>query len=203
MRTTTLLIALLATSAACQQALVKGCVLWNNQTDTCDICYRRQVATHGCGPLLPPTDNCLLHRGMLGQKTRCVQCKPGLANTDQYQCIPSNIFNCADAFQVGTKIKCLACGNGQYPNPDLTQCAPVTTGAIPNCLQGLYLESSYQCSRCDPGYVTRHSLKSCVLATPETTGCSLLAKDGTCMNCDVFAGYSMQKNGKCKFIKKE
>ena len=53
MKASSLLILLLVSSATLQQAQVKGCVSWNAKKGTCDICYRRQVSTHGCGPLLP------------------------------------------------------------------------------------------------------------------------------------------------------
>ena len=205
MRTSIFFIALLAASVVCQQALVKGCVRWNNQTGTCNVCYRRQVATHGCGPLLPPTDNCLLHLEQQGQKTDCSLCRPrfSLQNNPRI-CVPGAIFNCVNQFQpTNGKNQCDACGNGQYPSPDGSTCSPLTAGAIPHCRWGEPRVPPIMCHRCSPGYVIAPDRNSCLPATATTTGCIILGNSGNCQACDVFAGYSMQKNGRCKFIKKE
>ena len=206
MKTTALLIALLAASATLQQQRqVKGCLRWDTGKGTCNTCYRRQVATHGCGPLLPVTDTCLIHAEEAGQKTQCTLCKNGYGLNAQFQCIPLGIFNCVHGGTAkGGTNKCLACGNGQYPTTDGTHCAPLATGAIANCLWGEVVNGASNCIRCNPGYVLSATEKACVAVTTGTTGCWLLNKDGTsCANCDVLAGYSMQKSGKCKFIAKE
>ena len=199
MKTSTFFIALLIASASYQQqALIKGCFIWNQQNGTCETCYRRQVSTRGCGPLLPVSDTCLLHMESLGQKTDCVLCRPGYG-LSQNRCVPYNIFNC---LAYAGSNKCIICGNGQYPTPDGTQCAPLATGAIPHCEWGLrHLDIA--CSRCSPGYVLSATYSSCIPSTSALTGCWGKRLNGTCYNCDVLAGYSMQKNGKCKFIKNE
>ena len=197
------LISLLATSVNLQ-ALVKGCLTWDTGRGTCNTCYRRQVSTKGCGPLLPVTDTCLIHSEQIGQKTRCTACRQGYKLTPQRQCAPFDVFNCVYSRNFANgKYQCLACGNGQYPTAGGTLCAPLAKGAIPNCLWGLAINTVVNCLRCNPGYVVGGRSKSCVPITAATTGCSTLGQDGTCGTCNVQAGYSMQKNGKCKFIKKE
>ena len=207
--TPTILITLFFASATFQQQQqVKGCLLWDSNKGTCRLCYRRQIGTKGWGPLLPVTDTCLIHTEQAGQKTQCVLCRPGYGVTTQGQCALLGIFNCIDGAYTGPihaqKPACRDCGNGQYPTAEGT-CAPLATGGIANCLwggrRGL---NSFLCIRCNPGYVLADGNFSCVAVTAATTGCWVL-KDGgkTCGICDALAGYSMQKNGRCKFIKKE
>ena len=206
MRTTAFFIALVTASTALQQqALIKGCALWDSDRGTCQFCYRRQVASNGCGPLLPPSDTCLLHAESIGQATNCLRCQLGYGKVYHHNnnCGPNNIFNCLQA-QIasftGTRLSCRICGNGQHPTPDHSQCAPLTTGGMPNCLWGL----RGGCDRCVPGYASSFSGNYCIPLTPETEGCWTLTDDrSSCYFCDVIAGYSMQKNGKCKFVLNE
>ena len=200
------LIALLAaTFATPQQALIKGCLAWDSQTSTCKACYRRQVSSKGCGPLLAVSDTCLIHHEQPGQKLHCTLCRPGYGLNGSYQCLPLNIFNCVyGIISLYNKQKCIVCGNGEYPTADNTICAPLPTGAIANCVDGTLLDGRRNCFRCSPGYAVGGDQASCVALTAATTGCWFLSRDGvTCKTCDALAGYSMQKNGKCKFIQKE
>ena len=203
MRTTTFLIALLAASATLQQQLqIKGCLNW--QKFGCVACYERQQTTKGCGPLLPVTDTCLIHGEQPGQQTQCIQCKPGYGVNQKGQCVQGNIFNCVFGLtDPSGKALCQACGNGQYPTADRTQCAPLPTGALPNCQWGARRGGQIQCLKCYPGYATLVGKGTCVALNAATAGCWMQVDATTCQVCDVIAGYSMQKNGKCKFIKKE
>ena len=207
MRTTSILIALLAATYTLQQhATIKGCATWDKYLGTCRSCARRQVTTHGCGPLLPMSDPCLGHAEKVGQKTDCVFCKFGHGLTQDGQCVPAFIFDCSlvTVASNGAK-KCVACMNGLYPTVDGTACSPLASGAVANCMWGGLVQGSSQtpyCTKCIPGYVATDLGKSCVKFTANTTGCLLLNLDNSaCRTCDIFAGYSMQKNGKCKFIK--
>ena len=209
MRTTTLLIALLSSSASLQhtlqqQALVKGCTAWNPYTGTCDSCYRRQVTSTGCGPLLPVTDTCKVHREQQGQKLYCSACKLGYGQSLPQGdiCVPLGIFNCLIGFIDTDNTKyCSICGNGQYPTANGTKCAPLATGAIPNCDAGMISKGVASCYRCNSGYAVAYNSKSCVAVTAATAGCAFLNPDGaSCNSCNVQAGYSMQKSGVCKFI---
>ena len=204
MKTTTILITLLIASASLQQGLVKGCAFRDSVSGRCINCYRRQLTTHGCGPLLPETNNCLFHGEKVGQEVLCYLCKPGYLITSPRKCVPGSIFNCVFGVTTNGISTCFACGSGQYPTADRLQCAPLAKGAIPNCLWGEADQGDVSCSRCNAGYVVAYDKQSCVPVTAATTGCwNLGSQAGSCQICDVQAGYSMQKNGKCKFIKKE
>ena len=202
MRSTLLLLALLAASAVAQQRLIKGCLTWSGTT--CNACYQRQVTSKGCGPLLPVTNTCLIHGEQPGQKTKCLLCKPGYGITNQGSCAPNTVFGCVfgGITPQGTST-CIGCGSGQYPTPEATQCAPLATGGIDNCLWGGRSGSQLECLRCNPGFGIVAGQQACVALNAGTTGCWIQSTPGACQVCDVIAGYSMQKNGQCKFIKKE
>ena len=208
MRASTLsLLAILATSANLQQLQIKGCLAWNKANNACGACYRRQVTTYGCGPLLPASDNCLIHREQPGQQTRCILCRAGYATNNEFDCVPTDIFNCpyASIAEDGLS-QCDGCGNGQYPHTEGKSCTPITGGAIANCQWGRTLATSglRGCVRCLPGFAVTYFDRKCVASAANTTGCWVLSEDqSSCFTCDVVAGYSMQKNGQCKFIAKE
>ena len=192
------ILAILAASINCQQRTVKGCLRWTKETKSCTACYRRQVSTGGCGPLLPVTDTCLVHTESIGQQLKCELCRKGYGLTKQGGCAPLNIFNCVSGlFVTPTKKGCLYCGNGEYPSQDGSVCAPSTT-PTPNCLWGTAGHLKPFCARCVPNYVANEK-NQCERQVPSTQGC-LRIFSGECYACDVFAGYSMQKNGSCKFV---
>ena len=193
---------LLAASISCQtKKTIKGCFQWNSFTNSCSLCYRRQFATlGGCGPLLPSTDPCLIHREPAGSKTTiCGLCRQGYALTSTGACKVSEIFNCINAQVAGSATKCLACGGNEYPATQSTTCAPNTSTAVSGCLWG---GPNNTCYKCSPGYVlTRDSLNCSQYSSSSTLiGCQQLNADGsTCFVCDAFNGYSMQKDGTCLF----
>ena len=196
-----LLIALiLSASINCQtKKVIKGCFQWNSFTNTCALCFRRQFTTFGgCGALLPSTDTCLIHREPAGSKTTiCGLCRPGYALTATGSCQQINIFNCINAQIVGKTAKCLACGGGESPTNDGTACAPDSNNHVPACL---WDSPNTHCYKCIPGYVLARNSQGCYAVTSGTIGCQQLNSDGSCFVCDAFNGYSMQKDGTCKFI---
>ena len=191
---------LVATSVNCQQRVVKGCALWKDIRKTCEVCYERKPIQGGCGPQLPPTDPCALYVDVDGQAS-CIICKPGYGAVGDGTCTPVPIFNCNEG--VSHPDTCLGCGNGQYPSEDDSTCIPAPQGkGVPNCLVGRRLFDSLGCNRCAPGYVVNYPGTACYAQTAQTVGCMQLTKDMKgCYLCDVYAGYSMQKNLKCKFVK--
>ena len=201
-----ILIAILAASVSCQQRTVKGCYHWNNNTNTCGACHRRQVTSNGCGPLLPPSDTCLIHAEQAGQKTNCELCKLGygynLGNSGP-ACLPLNIRDCAiGGVDSSGQANCIVCARGLFPQQEVKAtdfCAPQTP-LLPNCswVEKL-IGTPATCNLCNVGYVRKGP--GCIPETAATVGCLTLNKAGTaCYTCDAAAGYSMQKNGKCKFV---
>ena len=195
---------LLAASINCQvTTTIKGCFQWNSFTNSCALCFRRQLTTTGiCGPLLSSTDPCWIHREPYGSsKTICGFCAPGYAlNSATGACDRVNIFNCLNAQYDGKTAKCLVCGGGQYPTEDGTACAPAKSSStkVGACDWGT---TGAKCYKCDPGYVISRDNTGCYGTTTTTIGCQQLnADDQTCFVCDAFNGYSMQKDGTCKFI---
>ena len=198
------ILGLLAASISCQQRTIKGCIFWNKYQNSCSQCYRRKkTASGGCGPLLPVNDTCLIHDERPGHPTDCALCRKGygLSNNAQQQCVPLPIFGCIGGLNFGADgIECYVCGVGLYPTQDRSQCAPIAN-PIPNCLWGGLdrKKASAICTRCVPGYVLNYS-RQCVAQTASNTGCVYQDSDDICRECDVYGGYSMQKNGKCKFV---
>ena len=203
MKRTLLILAITVASAICQQRLVKGCFKWDKTKNTCTACYRRKITSTGCGTLLSVQDNCLLHAETPGQPLFCQLCRQGYAPDENRQCQPLNIFNCAVGGIYQKQHTCDICGNGQFPvaNGSTTVCAP-DPNPIPNCLWGTVLNGK-KCLRCGAGYVVKSDASGCVAQNATNLGALRLNNDGSLYTCDVFAGYSMQKNGQCKFIKQE
>ena len=202
-----LLLFVFAASAVCQQKSVKGCFTYDAVSKKCRDCYRRHVTASGvCGPLLPVTDTCLIHGGQTGTKD-CSLCRPGYARTTDGDCTAKDVFNCIDLQPYfGNKYRCLTCGSGQYPNTITGQCGPIANAkdAVANCLWGLNYAGRIGCTKCIAGYTLNTTIQKCIPQTGALVGCWKTKSDGkTCGACDAFAGYSMQKNGSCKFIKKE
>ena len=201
-KNTLLIAAILVVSTNCQQKISKGCVT-RGSLGFCDACYRRQITNDGnCGPLLPVTDNCLIHLEYQGESTNCSQCRPGYGQGAQAKCYVVDIFNCIHGgISFGGYKKCLICGNNQFPDPYGATCVPTSSINIKNCLWGNGLNL---CEKCVPGYAVSSGGHSCVPWTSETQRCWLLAKGNQkCNWCDVFGEYSMQKSKKCLFVKQE
>ena len=184
-----------------QRRKIKGCVNWNKVAKTCRHCYRRQVSTKGCGPLLPVTDECLVHAELPGQKLRCSLCRPGyILSKAEGNCVPGNTFNCLLGYLTSGSSQCVVCGNGQYPSIDGSQCSPQSSYHVSNCLWGGL--RTRQCWRCGAGYALSFDSIQCIKKTTATIGCWQLDQDGrSCLLCDSPSGYSIQLNGKCEFIK--
>ena len=199
-RTLLVLTILNTASVNCQQRVVKGCALWKDIRKTCAACYERKPVQGGCGPQLPPSDPCLVYAD-IADTIICTVCKPGYGVKNDGTCVPVPIFNCVNA--IAQSNTCVACGNGQYPSKDRKSCIPAPQGqAVPNCLQGTRLFDTLGCQLCVPGFVVNEPSTKCYAQIAETVGCLELTKDlKSCLVCDVFAGYSMQKNFKCKFVK--
>ena len=199
-----LLAFLLAVSSHCQsQNIVKGCFQWNSFTNSCALCYRRKYAAiGGCGSLLPSNDTCLIHKEPAGSNaTICALCASGYAlNTTSGGCKQASIFDCLNTQYDGKTVKCLVCAGGQYPTSDGSLCAPPESSSrvIRNCQWG---GPNNTCYKCAPGYVLTRNSQGCHGQFSSTRGCLQLNSNGsTCFVCDAFNGYSMQKDGTCKFV---
>ena len=195
-----LLVTLLTTSINCQQRTIKNCFLWRGPAKTCSLCYESKPVLGGCGTKLPQTDPCLAYI-TASENTFCSTCKAGFGARPDGTCAPTGIFNCV--LGLANPSQCNACGSGQYPTNDLKACAPAPQGkGVANCLWGNRIGTAYGCYRCVPGFVVTEDQTRCVAETADTVGCFGLKFDGkTCGVCDAIAGYSMQRNLKCKFIK--
>ena len=198
MKKSIILIAILFATMHCQQhSVIKGCFVWSKYANTCLSCFRRKPTTSGCGPLLPVTDTCLMHQEKPGEPLNCGMCKPGYGSS-MGSCSPINIFNCIFGLISQSQTRCDICGNGQYPVQGGSECAP-KEGGDPNCRWGFTDGGRSSCARCNAGYVATYS-GACVKATESTVGCFKLNSNGGCFSCDAWSGYSMQRNGKCKFF---
>ena len=198
-----LLLLVITASATCQQRSIKGCFKWFTYTKKCESCYRRYLTPSGvCGPLLPITDPCLVHTGMAGESGKCNLCRPGYALTNGGECTPHGIFNCVLAVPgFNNEYSCLACGSGQYPDRTTGQCVPFSSGYVKNCLWGYSFRGLIGCRKCAAGYVLSTNSAFCSPVGTNLVGCLLENPDQqTCNVCDAYAGYSMQRNEKCKFI---
>ena len=192
-----------------------GCFRWSERIG-CYECYQRQRTRDNCGPLLPKNNPCLSHLEYEGQRTNCNICAPGyaLAKTDfGGLCVKGTIFNCVvEVVKEHGGSTCVACGEGEYPVKNSTQCAPISN-PTPNCeLGGTLTEfggvgvgsGRPQCYKCDPGNALDYFNNRCLAWNSTTTGCwEINHVTGKCMVCDDFGGYSMQKDGSCLFIQEK
>ena len=198
-----LLIVILAASISCQtpSTTIKGCFQWNTFTNSCSLCYQRAIQGSKCGPLLPSNSLCLIHKEQVGSPVNCDLCRPGYSLTEDGQCKVINIFGCVRGVIRAGKSLCLACGGGLFPAKDQSGCAPIPStniSYVANCVWGA---SNGTCYKCAPGFVVGSNATFCTSETTTTKGCYQLNRDNqTCFVCDAFDGYSMQKDGSCKFI---
>ena len=188
-----------------------GCVsvATGNGGGLCTACYKRKVLDNGkgCGPLDPGSDRCLIHQKYpIDENNTCGLCKPGfsnshtVSNTTHTSCVKGVIQDCAFELQsgVGSPV-CDACFNGKYAVlSDRTQrysCQKVPN-PLPNCvLGGTYNPAtrSARCYRCSQGFASSIADGKC---HPFKEGC-LSSIGPNCLECDFYAGYSMDSNGKC------
>ena len=201
-----IILTLLAASISCQQqSTTKGCLYWSKTRGVCTACYRRLRVPKGrCGPLLPFADYCLIHTGSPGAKSRCGLCRPGYGITTRGACAPLDIFDCVQGeFKHQGKGFCVACGSGNVPSEDGSSYIPAPERFL-NCLWGGRDPASgaLYCARCSPNYL-KYDTDRCARQKYPRKGCLEIQEEGLkCLSCDVFAGYSMQKDGSCKFVKR-
>ena len=189
-----------------------GCIIALPGQDggVCVDCYKRKVLDNGkgCGPLDPPSDPCLVHhKYTIDNSNTCYLCKQGfsnshpVSNTTHTSCVKGVIQDCIYEFKsaVGSPV-CNACSGGKYAVlSDRTQrysCQKVPN-PLPNCLLGgsYYApDKSISCYRCAEGYSASIATGRCERFSDP--GClTFIGK--SCNECDFYAGYSMDQNGRC------
>ena len=192
-----------------QQAVIKGCYYQNLIKKRCSACYRRQKQANGpgCGPLLPVTDTCLIHYEAPGEKLQCGLCREGYGLTLKDTCVPSNMFNCVSSgvYPGENDKSCFSCGRGLYPDSNYEYCLPAPEGkGVEHCEWGTLINSqTIKCNKCSPGYILNFENTACVPIVPHYVGCLQMEGFGRCISCNVYAGYSMQIDGTCKFVAHE
>ena len=210
MRASTLsLIAILTLSAAVTATTLPGCIGLASNTQ-CALCYKRKVKLTGigCGPLLPAGDNCEVYTYNNYFKTQqCAICARGYSQRIRevnskltIDCVPGIIQDCLNESQSNGKHYCSSCANNKYIVESKSQtCRDIST-PVPHCLWGstyrvtVYGVKEITCSRCTPGYAVQTGDGACI-PSPQP-GC-LRVRNGSCVECDPYSGYSITTEGRC------
>ena len=180
---------------------IPGCLQYDPVAKQCTTCYMRPTSpTTGCGALKPNT-NCLYQQSGVGEAQLCKLCIPGFANTPVGQCVRGKIDNCVLTLSTAADgLFCGACMHGMYPSYNWKACVPAIGQQImQNCdWLGNAINHPY-CIKCAKGYATGRYQYTCTKT--DLVGCLTLdTTPGKCYKCNVFEGYSMQRDGSCKKV---
>ena len=189
------------------------CFSFNKKNGHCASCYKSKVdfTTGGCGPVLGPDNKCVIYGKIpIGKGVDlCLGCQQGYAVTTTNiaqgtNCVkdPNPIKNCFFELNVNKKKSCLAC-NGGAPNALKTACIPWANikDPIAKCkVGGFKAIGEYDCFICNKGLSYSDTFGKCLTARTGP-GCLEYSVDsagnGACQACDVFNGYTMNKNLQC------
>ena len=190
------------------------CLAYNKKNNQCLICYKSKInpATGDCGPLLPSTGKCLFFRRVrVGRGIDvCALCQQGYAvniqrGVPESSCIkPANpIQNCLYQLNVFGKEQCRGCIGGA-PSVDRQTCIPWAKVKYPinDCkVGGLDSKGQTGCQVCNNSETFNFDTHKCATIQGQT-GCLGAKEDATgklvCTGCDVYNGYSMGSDLKCR-----
>ena len=169
----------------------------------CFVCYKSKPnqSTGECGPVIGGTclqyfnNDCqICQRGYYSGR------RPGAQNLECIQ-DPNYIQNCFSELLDKGRKECAFC-NGGYPNLNTGRGSCIPFGGsknIPNCLVGRSNPQAIACYRCQNGYTYDYVRKQCV-SVSSLSGCLSFLTLGNlkiCTGCNVYEGYSMNKNTDC------
>ena len=182
---------------------IPNCLRFDPTTKRCTTCYMSPTSpTTGCGAY-QPNNKCFYQQSGVGEAQYCKLCIPGFANTPAGQCVKGNIDNCVFTLVTAEDgVFCGACMHGLYPTFNLKGCGKAYgQNYMANCdWLGNAIDHPF-CLKCAKGYVSGRYQNACIKS--DLVGCLRLdTTPGKCYWCNVYEGYSMQRDGSCKKVGK-
>ena len=203
---TSITIAIIALATFSQAATNRGCVTF--QQGQCRECFQRDVVPGGCSDQKETSiPNCnLLVKQTNGPGQECAACAEGFADKITVNgtkitstCVQGKIKNCLiEGILPGRngteKRVCVACNSADlYSNGD--ECVSVEK-PVPQCFWGGAIKNGKaRCVRCINDFAVDAATGKC-LDSPQP-GCWISQFANTCIACNPFRGFSMDKAGIC------